>query len=227
LRQELLERSDLHGEAFCTALAAAADGWLSDLLHRATDGDLGGIALVAVGGYGRASLCPYSDLDVVLVHRRRDVGRIADAVWYPVWDEGIRLDHSVRRPDEVLAVARDDLRAQMGLLDARLVEGDPSVTAPMLEKALEQWRTRAGHWLPQLDAQVEARHRAHGDVAFLLEPDLKEAHVRCTERRSHRGPGRAAPLDRTGDRPPAAPGAGPGGRGPGVPRRRCPHGGDR
>jgi [protein-PII] uridylyltransferase len=176
-RQELLERSDLHGEAFCSALAAAADEWLSGLLHQATRGDLHGIALVAVGGYGRASLCPYSDLDVVLVHRgRKDVRAVADAVWYPVWDEGIRLDHSVRRPDEVLAVAHDDLRAQLGLLDGRLVVGDPEVTEPMLAKALEQSRKRASHWLPQLDAQVAARHQAHGEVAFLLEPDLKEAH---------------------------------------------------
>jgi [protein-PII] uridylyltransferase len=177
LRQELLERSDLQGEEFCSALAAAADQWLTGLLERATDGNPHGVALVAVGGYGRGELCPYSDLDVILVHNgRRDIGRVADAVWYPVWDEGIRLDHSVRRPSEVLEVARDDLRAQLGLLDGRVVAGDSSVAAPMLTTALDQWRDRAGQWLPVLAAQVEERHRAHGDVAFLLEPDLKEAH---------------------------------------------------
>ena len=133
LRQELLERPDLQGEAFCTALAAAADQWLAGLLERATEGNPQGVALVAVGGYGRGELCPYSDLDVVLVHNgRRDIGRVADAVWYPVWDEGIRLDHSVRRPSEVLEVARDDLRAQLGLLDGRVVAGDASVAEPML-----------------------------------------------------------------------------------------------
>jgi [protein-PII] uridylyltransferase len=177
LRQELLERPDLQGEAFCSAFAAAADQWLAGLLERATDGDPHGVALVAVGGYGRGELSPYSDLDVVLVHNgRRDIGRVADAVWYPVWDEGIRLDHSVRRPSEVLEVARDDLRAQLGLLDGRVVAGDNSVAAPMLAAALDHWRARAGQWLPVLAAQVDERHRAHGDVAFLLEPDLKEAH---------------------------------------------------
>ncbi len=177
LRQELLARSDLQGEAFCTAYAAAADQWLAGLLERATDGKTDGIALVAVGGYGRGELCPYSDLDVVLVHsRRRDIGKVADAVWYPVWDEGIRLDHSVRRPSEVLEVAREDLRAQLGLLDGRVVAGDSSVAEPMLAKALAQWRDRAGAWLPVLAAQVAERHQTHGDVAFLLEPDLKEAH---------------------------------------------------
>jgi [protein-PII] uridylyltransferase len=130
LRQELLERSDLHGDAFCHALAHATDGWLAGLLDHATEGDLNGLALMAVGGYGRGELWPGSDLDVVLVHeRRRDVGAIADAVWYPVWDEGVRLDHSVRRPAEVLEVAAEDLRAQLGLLDGRLVAGDAAVVS--------------------------------------------------------------------------------------------------
>jgi [protein-PII] uridylyltransferase len=176
-RQELLDRADLHGDAFCRALAQAADDWLSELLHHAADGDLHGLGLVAVGGYGRGELCPFSDLDVVLVHdRRRDVGAIADAVWYPVWDEGVRLDHSVRRPAEVLEAAAADLRVQLGLLDGRLVAGDAEVVTPLLARALDLWRARADRWLAPLAEQVEERHRAHGDVAFLLEPDLKESH---------------------------------------------------
>ncbi|MGA2037558.1 MAG: HD domain-containing protein, partial [Acidimicrobiales bacterium] len=176
-RQVLLEHSDLQGAAFCHALAAAADEWLVDLLSAAAGDDSSGVALVAVGGYGRGELCPYSDLDVVLVHEsRRDVGSLADAVWYPVWDEGIRLDHSVRRPAEVLEVARSDLRAQLGLLDGRWVAGDESVVAPLLGQARDLWRRRASHWLPVLADHVAERHSARGDVAFLLEPDLKEAH---------------------------------------------------
>ena len=176
-RQELLERTDLHGDDFCHALARAADDWLSGLLHHAADGDLRGLGLVAVGGYGRGELCPGSDLDVVLVHeRRRDVGAIADAVWYPVWDEGVRLDHSVRRPAEVLEAAAADLRVQLGLLDGRLVSGDAEVVTPLLAEALDLWRSRAAKWLPVLADSVEQRLRTHGEVAFLLEPDLKESH---------------------------------------------------
>jgi [protein-PII] uridylyltransferase len=110
-------------------------------------------ALVAVGGYGRGELCPGSDLDVVLVYEgRRDVSAIADAVWYPVWDDGVRLDHSVRRPSEVLDVVAEDLRAQLGWLDGRLVAGDPDVSTPLLARALDLWRSRAGKWLPVLAA---------------------------------------------------------------------------
>jgi len=177
MRQELLERTDLHGDDFCHALAGAADTWLSGLLDHAADGDLRGLGLVAVGGYGRGELCPGSDLDVVLVYEgRRDVSAIADAVWYPVWDDGVRLDHSVRRPSEVLDVVAEDLRAQLGWLDGRLVAGDPDVSTPLLARALDLWRSRAGKWLPVLAASVDERQRTHGDVAFLLEPDLKEAH---------------------------------------------------
>jgi len=176
-RQALLERSDLKGPEFCRALAEAADAWLTELLSTASGGDLQGVALIAVGGYGRGELCPFSDLDVVLVHEpRRDISTLADSVWYPVWDEGIRLDHSVRRPSEVLEVARQDLRAQLGLLDGRLVAGDESVVTPLLEGARELWRRRAPQWLPVLANHVAERHVANGDVAFLLEPDLKEAH---------------------------------------------------
>ncbi len=177
VRQELLERTDLHGDDFCHALSDATDTWLAGLLHHATGGDTHGIGLVAVGGYGRGELAPGSDLDVVLVYeRRRDIGAIADAVWYPVWDEGVRLDHSVRRPGEVLEVAAEDLRAQLGWLDGRLVDGDAEVVTPLLGRTLGLWRSRAGFWLPVLAEQVDERHRSHGDVAFLLEPDLKESH---------------------------------------------------
>jgi [protein-PII] uridylyltransferase len=123
-------------------------------------------------------LCPYSDLDVVLVHRgHRDIKAVADAIWYPVWDEGVHLDHSVRRPAEVLSAAADDVRVALGLLDARLVWGDAKVADPLIVDARTAWRETLGtRYLPDLRAQMEERHRSVGDVAFLLEPDLKESH---------------------------------------------------
>jgi [protein-PII] uridylyltransferase len=176
-REALLADPALQGLEFCRAYSAAADAQLTELLLAATGGDLQGLALLAVGGYGRNELCPHSDLDVVLVHRqRRDVAKIADSVWYPVWDEGVRLDHSVRTPAEVLAMAGADLRVQLGLLDGRIVVGDPEAGEAVLARSREVWRNRASLWLPVLSNQVALRHKTFGDVAFLLEPDLKEAH---------------------------------------------------
>ena len=177
-RRDLLARTDLQGEAFCRAYAAEADEWLSGVAARAVGETNRHLALLAVGGYGRGSLCPYSDLDVVLLHRgHRDIKAVADAIWYPVWDEGVHLDHSVRSPAEVLSAAADDVRVALGLLDARLVWGDAKVADPLMARARTAWRESLGtRYLPDLEAQMRDRHRGVGDVAFLLEPDLKESH---------------------------------------------------
>ncbi len=177
-RQALLDDTTLTGPEFCRAFALAVDAWLSSVADRASEGNPRRLALLAVGGYGRGELCPYSDLDLVLVHtRRRDVVSVANAIWYPVWDEGVHLDHSVRRPREVLDAAREDLRVAVGLLDARLVWGEEKVFAPLQARIADEWRSGLGaRWLPTLAEQMAERHRAQGDVAFLLEPDLKESH---------------------------------------------------
>lgn len=169
--------NDLQGHAWCNGYADQADEWLSGLLEEAAGGDLRDLALVAVGGYGRRMLCPYSDLDVLLLHdARRDVGEIADRVWYPIWDEHIHLDHSVRTPREVVSAASSDQRVMLGLLDARLVAGDVSLADGLVERVQQRWRSDTRRWLPALAESVKERHEARGAVAFLLEPDLKESH---------------------------------------------------
>ena len=177
-RSRLLAEPGLRGQEFCRRYAAEADDWLSGLAERAAGDVKRHLALVAVGGYGRSSLCPYSDLDVVLVHNaHRDIGKVADAIWYPVWDEGVHLDHSVRRPSEVLSAAAEDVRVALGLLDGRLVWGEAKIADPLLEKARAAWRDRLGaRYLPLLQKQMAERRATAGDVAFLLEPDLKESH---------------------------------------------------
>ena len=154
-------------------MSDAADRWLASLL-----GDEAGIALVAVGGYGRQELCPFSDLDVVLVHdgRRRDVKEVAERVWYPVWDAGVSLDHSVRTVKEALSTASQDLKAALGLLDARLIAGDAGLADELVAKSVGQWEKRRLQHLAALQDSVTERHSVFGDVAFLLEPELKEGH---------------------------------------------------
>ncbi len=164
--------SDLTGADLRAALVEQVDGWLGGLL-----GEPGpGVALVAVGGLGRRELAPGSDLDLVLVHdASHPVGAIADALWYPIWDTGIGLDHSVRTVEEALAVAADDLKAALGLLDARHIAGDAELSRQLLTRTRAAWRAGAAQRLPELRAAVVERARAEGEVAFLLEPDLKSA----------------------------------------------------
>ncbi len=147
------------------------DRWLAGLL-----GAEPGVALVAVGGYGRKELLPGSDLDVLLLHDGRDgIERIADRIWYPVWDSGAHLDHAVRTVPQARRVARSDLKVALGLLHARHVAGDPDLTTRLREGALEDWRANARTRLAELKELHEERTRLFGELAFLLEPDLKES----------------------------------------------------
>jgi [protein-PII] uridylyltransferase len=147
------------------------DRWLAELL-----GAEPGVALVAVGGYGRRELLPRSDLDVLLLHAGRDnIAAIADRIWYPVWDSGAELDHAVRTVPQARRVARGDLKVALGLLSARHVAGDPDLTEQLRSGALEDWRSAAPARLAELRASHDERARMHGELAFLLEPDLKEA----------------------------------------------------
>jgi [protein-PII] uridylyltransferase len=131
---------------------------------------------VACGGYGRRELSLQSDIDLVLLHARApaDVGAVADRIWYPIWDEGLKLGHSVRTVKEALALAADDLDTATSLLDARHLAGDRSLTEQLVDKAMLQWRKRAKRWLAAMAQRVRARQAEAGEVAFLLEPDLKE-----------------------------------------------------
>lgn len=173
-RRALVADQSLVGRALCVAHADRADAFLAGLLDAATDG-VGGVSLVALGGYGRRELSLQSDLDVLLLHDGRgDVAPVADAVWYPVWDAGVKLGHAVRTPKEALAIVGTDLDSATATLQGRHVAGDETITADVLERTRELWARRARRFLPQMSARVVERHRRAGEVAFLLEPDLKE-----------------------------------------------------
>ncbi|HZE33588.1 MAG TPA: hypothetical protein VE198_19425 [Actinoallomurus sp.] len=134
------------------------------------------VALLAVGSHGRRELTPGGDVDLVLLHRGRpDIAALADRVWYPIWDSGLRLDHSVRTPDEGRAVAREDLKAATGLISARHVAGDPELTRQVREAVLADWRADSRRRLPELRTMTRRRWEDDGELAFLLEPDLKES----------------------------------------------------
>ncbi|GAB7004466.1 [protein-PII] uridylyltransferase [Nocardioides sp. AN3] len=154
---------------------AAAD----DLCSKAYDdsgGPTQGAALVAVGGYGRGELAPYSDLDVVLVHDEGvELGETATRLWYPLWDSGANLDHSLRSLPEMVSAADADVRVALGLLDVRHLAGDPNLTLRLRATMLAHWRRNARARLPELHRLVAQRHELLGELAHASVPDLKEA----------------------------------------------------
>ncbi|QDY07011.1 [protein-PII] uridylyltransferase [Micromonospora sp. HM134] len=159
------------GEPARVARAGAFDAWLHGLLPARE-----GIALIAVGGLGRRQCAPYGDLDLVLLHAGvAGVDELAASLWYPIWDAGVRLDHSVRTLAEALSVAQDDVKVALALLDARFVAGDRALADTLTRTATDHWRRTAVRQLPALREITEVRWRTHGELAFLLEGDLKEA----------------------------------------------------
>ncbi|MHC3427964.1 [protein-PII] uridylyltransferase [Streptomyces sp. DT18] len=176
-RLRLLHQNAEDGRARRRALATLTDSWLADLFDAAAAPR--GVALVAVGGYGRGELSPRSDLDLLLLHdgraEPRAIAAVADRVWYPVWDLGLDLDHSVRTPDEARKTAGEDLKVHLGLLDARHVAGDLGLTTALRSTVFADWRNQAPKRLPALHDLCVERAERHGELQFLLEPDLKEA----------------------------------------------------
>ncbi|MEF2528727.1 MULTISPECIES: [protein-PII] uridylyltransferase [Streptomyces] len=179
-RLRLLREEPRSGPSRRSALARLTDDWLTGLFAGAVrDTGVRGAALVAVGGYGRGELSPRSDLDLLLLHDGKaapaDLARLADRLWYPVWDLGLALDHSVRTPAEARRTAADDLKVHLGLLDARPVAGDLGLLAGLRTAVLADWRNQAPARLPELHALCRERAEQCGELRFLLEPDLKEA----------------------------------------------------
>ncbi|MFG2436524.1 [protein-PII] uridylyltransferase [Streptomyces sp. NPDC048508] len=176
-RLRLLQEGTRSGPPRRAALAELTDDWLTGLFTAGAEG-MRGVSLVAVGGYGRGELSPRSDLDLLLLHDGGDSGGVAalaDRIWYPVWDLGLALDHSVRTPAEARKTAGEDLKVQLGLLDARHLAGDLGLTAGLRTAILADWRNQAPKRLPELQELCAERAERQGELQYLLEPDLKEA----------------------------------------------------
>ncbi|MET0460472.1 MAG: nucleotidyltransferase domain-containing protein, partial [Ilumatobacteraceae bacterium] len=182
-RDALIADGSIGGRQLGRALSDATD----DLLVGLFDGAAGkvvtrrrksAVALVAVGGYGRQELAPQSDVDVLLVYDGKPGGieELAKSLWYPLWDAGLKLGHAVRSLEDQLALAGDDLDTATSLLSARPLAGDDELGARLVTEGRSRWRRNGRRWLDALRSRVIERRTQAGDVAYLLEPDLKDGH---------------------------------------------------
>jgi [protein-PII] uridylyltransferase len=186
----LIEDGELRGPDFGRAYAAVVDAWIRDLL-----GDEPKVAVIGGGALGRQQLAPGSDLDLVLIHDgRKDHAAVAERLWYPIWDAGVALDHSVRTPKEAVAVASQDLKVVLSLLDGRVIAGDAALGDRMLAEVRERWIGSARKRIAGLEAITRDRHAKEGDVAHLLEPDLKQSKGGLRDLRVLHALALAAPL---------------------------------
>ena len=161
------------------AITELTDSWISSLAKNAGF-ENHRVALVAIGGYGRRELCAGSDLDILLLHHQaekpEEIAKLADAIWYPIWDSGISLDHSVRDISQVRRMASLDFKVVLGLLDARVIFGDEELLAQVRASVLADWRSLSKERLSELQQSSVERKTRFGDISHLLEPDLKESY---------------------------------------------------
>ena len=176
-RAEVIADLSLSGIAACKALSDVTDAWLTEIFNAATAGEKkrDDIVLIAVGGYGRRELAPHSDLDILLVHKSvKNIGDIASKMWYPIWDAGIKLGHAVRTPKETIQLCSTDLDTATALVTARVIAGNQKLGDELISEASSSWKKNGRQWLVQLHRRIIERYAKDGEVAFLLEPNLKE-----------------------------------------------------
>ncbi|MDP1711611.1 MAG: [protein-PII] uridylyltransferase [Candidatus Nanopelagicaceae bacterium] len=158
----------------------------AEKLHGEASRGVAGLALAAVGGVGRGELTPGSVLDILILHgdQYSDTQLLAfvNALLYPIWDGTTSnaslprsVDHSVRTPSQTRDAAKADLKVAMGLLDIRFICGDSDLVTKVQQDALYDWRKESRKRLAELRTLLAERHERMGELAYLLEPDLKEA----------------------------------------------------
>ncbi|HEY4332923.1 MAG TPA: [protein-PII] uridylyltransferase [Ilumatobacteraceae bacterium] len=173
-RAEVVARDDLSGRGLARRLSDQMDGWFHALGANLPPG----WALVATGGYAAGLLCPGSDIDVVLLHPQRvtanDVRTVAEPIWYPMWDAAVKLSPAAHSVKSLLSLASTDLVTATSVLRIRLLAGSDADVVELRAQALDQWRRKSTHWLSELRSVTEERWARNGEVASLLEPDLKD-----------------------------------------------------
>ena len=137
------------------------------------------LALIALGGYGRGELNPFSDVDVMLLHRQSAevsprLKEMVNQILYLLWDSGFKVGHSTRSIKEAIAQANSDMRTKTAMLEAQFLAGDTQLA----REFREQFRAKCvvGHERDYVEMRMDdqvARHKKFGDSVFLQEPNLK------------------------------------------------------
>jgi [protein-PII] uridylyltransferase len=183
-RNALLSRFHTMGAGeFLRSMAAEVDEYfLASFAQSAVGPEMGIMknpyVLVALGGYGRAEQCVYSDIDLLFLFEKRvppEAEALVREIVYPLWDMGLEVGHATRSIKECLKLARQDHEVLTSLLDSRFICG----LSPLYHKMLEQLRlklinvkpTKLVAWLTESNRE---RHERFGDSSYLLEPNLKE-----------------------------------------------------
>jgi len=136
------------------------------------------LAIVAVGGYGRGEMAPYSDVDLLFLlpyKQTPHTEQVIEFLLYVLWDLGLKVGQAVRSVAECLRYAKDDLTIRTALLEARYVWGDQALFGELKQRfEAEIVRNSAAQYVEAKLAERDQRHQRVGDSRYQLEPNVKE-----------------------------------------------------
>jgi [protein-PII] uridylyltransferase len=185
-RLRLKHQAGGDGREICARRAELVDVLLQYVFGAATtaargNGESGiAMALVALGGYGRGELNPFSDIDVMLLHQGGSknfsprLEEMVQQVLYPLWDSGFKVGHATRSIKNAIAQANRDMRTKTAMLESRFLAGD----AELAHEFRDQFRSKCvdGHEREYVEMRMQdqvARHKKFGDSVYLQEPHVK------------------------------------------------------
>ncbi|MBU0944531.1 MAG: [protein-PII] uridylyltransferase [Proteobacteria bacterium] len=177
---EELWKKGLSGQALLSEQSRLVDEFIAQHFNEAADENLSdSVALVALGGYGRRELFPYSDIDLLILYRpeaKEGMEKVANAVLYPLWDTGLDVGHGVRTVEECLIHAREDFFFQVAMLDSRLLVGSSGLydelRAAYRQEFIEGTRDE---FVQTMKSFRQKRRERFGSHSYLLEPNIKES----------------------------------------------------
>ena len=135
------------------------------------------LAILAVGGYGRAEMAPHSDVDIAFItpmKRSPWCEQVIEAMLYLMWDLGLKVGHSSRTIADTMKMAKEDLTIRTALLEGRYLWGDQDVYEELRQKFWAESRGSERQFLTQKLEERNQRHKRMGDSRYVVEPNVKD-----------------------------------------------------
>ena len=136
------------------------------------------LSIVAVGGYGRGELAPFSDIDLLFLHSYKKnprIEQVVEAILYTLWDLGLKVGHSTRSVDETLRQAKGDITIRTAVLESRFLWGDRKLAGELAKRFQDEIVRGTGHDFVQAKLKErDERHERLGGSRYVLEPNIKD-----------------------------------------------------
>ncbi|TAN44199.1 MAG: HD domain-containing protein [Nitrospirae bacterium] len=167
------------GTSITSSLTSDVDSYVRSVFYKISGDALvqDNLVLLAVGGYGRREIAPFSDIDLMFLSKKEDseTSQTVQKILYNLWDSGINISHSYRVVDQAVSDASKDFTIRTSMIDARYVAGSSGAfdlySNEVLPKLL--FRDRK-NFIREILSDIEKRHELYDDSFCMLEPNIKD-----------------------------------------------------